>query len=176
MALPDVPAAEGPTQAAEHIIGEYLLTEEGLYEVPIDPVKLAAHLNIKVEEAPLDDNVAGLIVKQNSQAQVRILLNSKDADVRKRFTCAHELGHFVKRQGAGNGAGLIGFVDYRNEMSGTGADPEEIWANKFSAALLMPRSAVQSLWASGKSVNQMARTFGVSRQAMEIRVSNLGLV
>lgn len=141
---------------------------------PVDPIAIARDLDIKVQTAPLQDNVAGLIVKTDDSSPVQIMLNANDHETRQRFTCAHELGHFIKRT-KGGGEGLIGFVDYRNEVAGRGTDPEEIWANGFAAELLMPSFAIRRYWAEGTSPAKMARTFGVSPAAMDVRLSALGL-
>ncbi len=48
-------------------------------------------------------------------------------------------------------------------------------ANRFAAALLMPDSAVTDMAGEGLSPAQMAQRFGVSVEAMEIRLQELGL-
>ncbi len=47
--------------------------------------------------------------------------------------------------------------------------------NAFAAELLMPAVAVRTLWAQGKSVPKVARTFGVSEEAMQYRLAKLRL-
>jgi len=49
-------------------------------------------------------------------------------------------------------------------------------ANRFAAALLMPDSAVTDMAGEGLSPAQMAQRFGVSVEAMDIRLQELGLL
>ncbi|WP_449371786.1 ImmA/IrrE family metallo-endopeptidase [Arthrobacter psychrolactophilus] len=167
-------SALSPTAAARNVMRDYLVDENNQLSLPVDPIELAKAMGIDVSIAPLADNVAGLIVKESKESQVQIMLNSKDLEARQRFTCAHEVGHYVKRSND-NEDGLIGFIDYRNEMSGRGVDPEEVWANRFAAELLMPSFAVRQYWAEGESISKLAKLFDVSRAAMEVRVASLRL-
>lgn len=58
---------------------------------PVDPVWIANELGLDVVETTLDDDVSGALLKEPEQDPV-IILNRNDSNVRKRFTCAHELG------------------------------------------------------------------------------------
>lgn len=64
--------------------------------IPIDPVAIARTAGLRVLEARLDENTLGALIKQPGQDPT-ILLNEDDSPNRRRFTCAHELGHFVRR-------------------------------------------------------------------------------
>ncbi|WP_223587490.1 ImmA/IrrE family metallo-endopeptidase [Microbacterium sp. OVT16B] len=130
-------------------------------------------MGANVLRATLDDDVSGLLVKEPSDEAATIYLNSDDHERRQRFTCAHELGH-LSRRGSIPGERL-GYVDSRDLESRTGKNPEEVWANQFAAELLMPAAAVRALWAQGESPSKLARVFGVSPAALEVRLSNLGL-
>ena len=59
-----------------------------------------------------------------------IMLNENDGMNRKRFTCAHEIGHFVRR---GDTTEPYTTIDFRDRLSSLGSDPEEIYANEFAA-------------------------------------------
>ncbi len=76
--------------AAESILDEYW---DGT--IPVDPARIAHAMGIRVVDAYLDPDVAGAIQKDKGK-QVSIYLNYNDAATRKRFTCAHEIGHFDK--------------------------------------------------------------------------------
>jgi hypothetical protein len=62
--------------------------------VPVEPVAIAHELGIRVLEAQLDGNTLGALLKE-PQEDPTILLNQQDSRNRRRFTCAHELGHYV---------------------------------------------------------------------------------
>jgi hypothetical protein len=66
-------------------------------------------------------------------------------------------------------------VDLRSKLSTAGTDPEEIYANEFAACLLMPEEEVKRMNKAGLDAFDMAVAFGVSRDAMQFRLKNLGL-
>jgi Zn-dependent peptidase ImmA (M78 family) len=109
-----------------------------------------------------------------------LLVNHSDPPYRKRFTIAHELGHhFLHLLEDGE------FVDGEADLFRQPHDSEEteitpkrrqeIQANMFAAALLMPEDAVRSEWQEMQSIGELARRFNVSETAMGIRLDQLGL-
>jgi len=66
--------------------------------LPIDPVRIAKSLGVKVLDTYLKQNVSGALVKKQGE-DPSIVLNAEDSTTRKRFTCAHELGHYIRRAG-----------------------------------------------------------------------------
>ena len=139
--------------------------------VPVDPIYIAQSAGLEVWEAHLSE-VGGMLVKQPRKAAPEIYLSISDPRVRQRFTCAHELGHWMKR--LSNPEGDWAFVDKRNQLSGAGVDSSEMYANQFAAALLMPAGRVRQL-AQGMRLDQLAAAFNVSVQAMSFRLRNLGV-
>jgi Zn-dependent peptidase ImmA (M78 family) len=139
--------------------------------IPVDPVAIARTAGLRVLDAELDEKTLGALVK-NPQQDPIILLNRHDGDNRKRFTCAHELGHFVRRSEEED---EYTTVDLRNPLSAAGQDSEEIYANEFAAALLMPEDEVRSFVEAGMDDLEMAIRFKVSREAMQHRLDNLNL-
>ena len=152
----------------------YWAKEDGSIPTPVDPIAIAGKLGIKVFTAPLEQNVSGkLFMKVGRDPE--IYLNGSDSYNRQRFTCAHELGHWSKRVAKGMESGEI--VDYRGPLSSTGTDPQEIYANQFAAALLMPTEEVQRLTERGYGPIAIADALRVSPDAAVFRVTNVeGLV
>ena len=155
-----------------------VLRQHGLESIPIDPVVLANRLGIKVFNAKFsDDNLVGMIAKQGKD--VTMLVNQSDPPARKRFTIAHELGHhFLHLLEDGE------FVDgeanlFREERANveemTPDRRQEVQANMFAAALLMPEDEVRKAWSDLHSVADLAKMFNVSVEAMGIRIDQLGL-
>ncbi len=155
-----------------------VLKRHNLTTVPIDPVMLAQREGIKVNNAKFsDDNMAGMIVKRGDD--VSMLVNYDDPPYRKRFTIAHELGHhFLHLVGAGE------YVDkeanlFRQQPGGertmTPERRKEIQANMFAASLLMPEDEVRRYWKERRSIEELAKIFNVSEEAMGYRVDSLGL-
>ncbi len=139
--------------------------------LPIDPVRIAKSLGVRVLDIYLKQNVSGALVKKQGE-DPSIVLNAEDSTTRKRFTCAHELGHYIRRAGERN---QYEYVDYRDHRSSTGTDEEERYANSFAASLLMPELAVKAFHAENMPAFRMAKRFGVSPESMQYRLENLGL-
>lgn len=153
-----------------------LMITEKIWEsrgFPVDPVWIAKQLGIDVIEAELPDDVSGALIKEANQDPV-IILSKSDSKNRKRFSCAHELGHYVHRMS--NGADHYEYIDLRAQSARNGTDPEEVFANQFAAELLMPTDDVREFHVKGSPAFIMASNFGVSDDAMRYRLKNLGLV
>lgn len=162
-------AAEA-TRDASRLLDEAWASPFGV-DVPVDPVSIATSLGVDVFTADLDMGVAGLLVKRAGQDPA-IYLNAADSENRQRFTCAHELGHYIRRS-ASDDEGWE-YVDRRDELSAAGTDPEERYANSFAAQLLMPEHEVRSHWKKMNAAT-MAHKFGVSLEAMNNRLKALRL-
>lgn len=138
---------------------------------PVNPIRIASTLGVQVMEADLGDNISGALVKSKGK-EPTILLNAQDAPNRKRFTCAHELGHLAKRQ---DDFSEFEYIDFRDGSSSTGEVESERFANAFAANLLMPEDAVREARDAGMSEYAMAQHFGASLMAVRYRLDNLGL-
>lgn len=161
--------SEIKTEAAKD--ADTLLKATWFSGIPVDPVAIARRSGVNVVYAPLDAETLGAFLKSPDQGPT-ILINETDPENRKRFTCAHELGHFNKRK---DEVGEFHTIDLRNPLSSTGSDPEEIYANEFAASLLIPPDDLQIFLRFGLSDEELAERFKVSREAMEYRIANLFL-
>ncbi len=140
--------------------------------IPVDPVVVARLAGLRVlEDATLNPNILGALIKEPNQDPL-IMLNANDPPNRRRFTCAHEIGHFVRRGGTPEPYTTI---DFRDASSARGEEDEEIYANEFAACLLMPEQDVRRLTKEGLGDLEMSIRFGVSREAMHFRLKNLGM-
>lgn len=144
---------------------------DGLPMVPVDPVQVAWSLGIDVRIAPMQPDFSGALEKKPGADPV-IYLNQQDAQNRQRFSCAHELGHYYLR--TLDGHLTYSFVDRRDGMARVGQDPDEVYANQFGAALIMPSDVVKNLYRRLDRV-QLAYRFRVSEEAMRFRLDNLRL-
>jgi Zn-dependent peptidase ImmA (M78 family) len=146
--------------------------------LPVDPFVVAQALGIKAFSAPLDKGISGMLVKRAGE-DAEIYVHAADSPNRQRFTCAHELGHYVRRVAAEDTEWE--YVEHRDLITSQGTNPDEIYANQFAAALLMPRELVEARYAALESPGlaaapSLAVEFGVSADAMQYRIKNLGLV
>lgn len=161
-------------------------------ELPIDVDDLAEeHEDLVVEEladltvvhgAPAIDSdatLSGLLLP----AARRIYVNAVEAQRsrgRRRFTIAHELGHWHLHRSAGDDA-RARFC--RSDDIGASGFPVrqaqriEREANRFAAALLMPEELVRVEAPQLKlNIALLAERFGVSGPAMQVRLESLNLL
>ncbi|WP_125612663.1 ImmA/IrrE family metallo-endopeptidase [Specibacter cremeus] len=141
-------------------------------KLPIDPVKIALDMGVEVYTAQLGDEVYGMISGTPSEA--KIYLDVDQAPVRMRFTCAHEIGHYIER----SSRTTADDSEYAEIDVRSGRDhgkPIEVFANHFAGALLMPKEVVEKFHTKGMNVYAMASKFNVSVQAMSLRKMHLGL-
>lgn len=137
--------------------------------LPVDPIKIARDLGAQVFDAQLGDDTWGMIIGSESGAD--IYLDRDQPHVRYRFSCAHELGHFVDRSTSLDPG--MGYVDKRsNENAGS---LDEVYANEFAASILMPEGHFRGMLERGADVFEVCQTFGVSLQAARLRAMHLGL-
>jgi len=160
---------------------EQVLRETNVQGAPIDVIKIAERLGVSVIAQPLEDAISGMLVVRNEHAAIGV--NEDHHAHRQRFTIAHELGHYLLHRDT---AKL--FVDstltfYRDSSSADGVYQQEIEANAFAAALLMPAAVLEKALDGHeidlydeRTVWKLATTFGVSQQALTIRLVKLGLV
>jgi hypothetical protein len=137
---------------------------------PVDVVGLAKSLGLNVWELrDLPPNISGKIWKDphGGISGFSIGVNASEAPVRKRFTVAHEIAHFVLHRNRFTNE-LLEDTMYR----GSGmSSREEAQANKFAADVLMPFSLIQTLLKQGvHTVAEMAKQLEVSTTAMSIRL------
>jgi len=140
--------------------------------LPVDPVYIARELGVEVFVAELAAGWSGALVKRSFE-DAEIFLNRGDSLNRQRFSCAHELGHWVRRGAVDQDT--YEYVDRRDARASSGTHAEEIYANQFAAALLMPVHEVRQAYEEGVPASLMAYRFGVSAEAMNFRIKNLRL-
>lgn len=142
------------------------LVKQRQRRIPVDINALADDLDATVilrHDWP--DNVAGKI-EVGADGGYTIYVNGHHHRHRQRFTIAHEIAHIVLHQHLlGDGITTDGL--YRSGFSNT----VERTANRVAGNILMPRSKIRKLMASGvTSITDLARRFGVSRDAMAIQL------
>jgi len=150
-----------------------LLEAAGVTAAPVPVERLIAGCGVQILPWKFD-NVDGLVVEQNSGAV--ICFNKSQAETRRRFTLAHELGHHLLRHADSF------YVDLSGDLSpnATGEHPGYDWraeraANEFAANLLMPSRMVRQAFAQTNNVKSLAEQFNVSRAAMGVRLTALRL-
>jgi Zn-dependent peptidase ImmA (M78 family) len=155
----------------------------GLTIPPVDVEEVARRSDAEVRFRKLDGDIAGLLLR--SDDMVIIGVNADQPKVRQRFTIAHELGHYLMHKGRPTIVETLqrARVNWRDGTSSQATDLEEIEANQFAAALLMPRVLIEKYYFdllkkgldADAAVDPLARRFEVSAQAMRFRLANLAL-
>jgi Zn-dependent peptidase ImmA (M78 family) len=145
--------------------------------IPIDLNKIVTFLKIKVILKDFEDSISGVLLKKDKQIGDVIAINRNHPLTRKRFSIAHEIGHFVLSTGNKNHLDMV----FRKENLENKLDKDEISANQFAAALLMPRSELVKEITSKRiktmaDVEKLSNKFNVSREAMTFRLMNLGIL
>jgi hypothetical protein len=141
------------------------------HEAPVDVTGIAEALGLSVWEsdAELPEGVSGKIFKDPISGGAEgfsIIVRESDPYVRRRFTVAHEIAHFVLHRDQ-IGDSLTDDELYRSGLS----TRQEAQANRFSADILMPRNLVNRYVAQhGQDPEAMASVFKVSELAMRIRL------
>ena len=162
---------------------EQVLRDTETYRVPIQIDVVAHRLNLTTNAAALQEDVSGMLVVEDDRGAIGY--NSTHAPVRQRFTIAHEIAHFVLHLKKNRKSQLFidRFVFRRDENSSTGNDREEVQANRFGAALLMPATLVRKEIRrheldldDAEAIDFLARRFLVSTAAMTNRLTTLGLL
>lgn len=133
-----------------------------------DPYEICAKLGIEVLEVALPEGVSGMIVKTQHQ-DAQVFIERGDVRGRRRFTCAHELGHFIERV---NVAGDDDF-SFRDHRTSTKYDLHEFFANEFAGELLMPAARIKHLRQAGYSPTRLAAHFDVTAAAVSERIRRL---
>ncbi|UJL40127.1 ImmA/IrrE family metallo-endopeptidase [Salmonella enterica subsp. enterica serovar Kentucky] len=111
------------------------------------------------------------MIKQKDQDPA-IFLNSDDNKVRQRFSCGHELGHYIARQA--DQEDVYEYVDLRGETASNGTHPDEILPTNLPPNCLCQKMKLKNFTKKQPSYI-MAHYFGVSDDAMSFRLKNLGL-
>lgn len=138
---------------------------------PVDPKAIAAELGVTVLEAELPENILGGLIKDVGKDPV-VMLNQCDSAEHKRFNCAQKLGYFTEQKN--RHAECYKYVEFRVRQ-GTDNGTPEIFADSFAASLLMPELAVRQLARKGMALKGMAQHFGVTADALEYRLKQLGI-
>ena len=162
----------------------YAVLEKAEIRRPPIPVEaLVEQLGVKLSFQPYDGDVSGMLFRDSRRKIIGV--NSIHAPTRQRFTIAHEIGHLLLHEGREIIVDKLVRVNLRDRRSSLATDAEEIEANGFAATLLMPEPMLKAEVerrlsrrlpiSEDRLIEELAETFKVSQQAMEYRLTNLGI-
>ncbi len=150
-----------------------ILSHFKISQAPVPVEQIAEKMNIQISYAPSSE-YSGILIRKEGGALMGI--NSEESPGRRRFTIAHELGHFFLEKSTVS-------IDYRDNGNRPDKTIHEKRADEFAATLLMPRpflikdfkkisdkeSSIEDVLA------RLVEKYQVSKEAMMWRLKNLGL-
>ncbi|MDR2437256.1 MAG: ImmA/IrrE family metallo-endopeptidase [Endomicrobium sp.] len=143
------------------------------YTFPVPLLEIADKLGYDVFYFSVNQtnrHISGAVMYGKNGERGKILLNPEEAQARKNFTFAHEIGHIVLNH---NDDGRI--IDQRADIINPANGTREWQANEFAAELLMPKDEFKRQWDINKSIAALAEFFNTSIASTAIRIQKLGL-
>ena len=151
---------------------------------PVQIIKLCNEQGLKVFEDFLAPDVSGMIIVDDQVwpkygTNKFIVVNLSESPMRRRFTIAHELGHFILHKDSNTlyaHRDMVNTLELKNSI--------EAEANYFAANILMPEELVryaiedieeQSLGRAPEFllIKEIADRFAVSEAAAKVRLKQL---
>lgn len=170
-------------------LANQLIIHNKIKLAPVDIHAIAKNLFIQIVEEKAPEEISGFLLKGVDNRNSIIGVNQIHSESRKRFTIAHEIGHFLLHnyQGVHFDGKTARFQVYlRNEKSSEGTNIEEREANLFAAELLMPEfllkedisnlSNIYLLDENDESILQLKDKYQVSVRALTYRLAYLGFI
>ncbi|MEW6489579.1 MAG: ImmA/IrrE family metallo-endopeptidase [Thermodesulfobacteriota bacterium] len=153
-------------------LAEDLLAEWGWDSLPVDPFSIAAKHDIVIEPKPSPEpGSSGFLMRVGDVFGI-MYANHVNNDGYRRFTVAHELGHYFL---PGHPDKLFPHGDglHQSRSGFVSRDPTEIDADYFAASLLMPtglfRAAMRSAGEGLPAIEALASLCRTSLTATAIR-------
>lgn len=159
-----------------------LLQKSGITEPPIPVDELADSVGALIVRNNFDGSESGFTLRDGEL--IIIGINTRTSRKRQRFSIAHEIGHVVLHPLNNLIVDHSVRMDWRDNVASLGTNRQEIEANAFAAALLMPQemiiNRIKGYPSQGSTrdelISDLARVFDVSAEAMGFRLINLGIL
>ena len=158
---------------ARELLGKYRVQS-----APVPVYRIAKGEGASIVVKSFNNEVSGLLMRTGETAIIAV--ERRQPATRQAFTVAHELGHLLLHPGQELRVDQRFRVNLRSPESSTAEDVEEIEANAFAAALLMPEMFLRKDLSDfvldiddAAQVQVLAKRYGVSAQAMTLRLVNL---
>lgn len=147
-----------------------LLKSAGVSSAPVDLRNVTRACGLSYEEVDyFPDDVDALIV--TSDGRTVAVVNRNQSVTRRRFSLAHELGHFVLHKDQSVLENAVSIDDPPSEESQGGTSLTEREANFFAGELLIPLALLKKAFKPGMTAADLAREFEVSESVAAIAIS-----
>jgi len=144
-----------------------LLQRAGVSREPVSLRDVVSALNLEVVQTTREPFLSEGALQPMGDSHA-IVVRGASSERRRRFTIAHEIGHFVLHPGR--------LAPERGGAVNEAWQEQEREADQFAAELLMPEDLVrEAVVEHGDDASRLADRFDVSRQAMQTRMRRLGL-
>jgi hypothetical protein len=144
-----------------------LLQSAGVLREPVSLRDVVSALNLEVVQTTGEPFLCEGALRPMGDG-LAIVVSGASNERRRRFTIAHEIGHFVLHSGR--------LAPERGGAVNEAWRQQEREADQFAAELLMPEPLVrEAVLVLGADASRLADRFDVSRQAMRVRLSGLGI-
>ena len=133
------------------------------FSAPIKVDNILAKMGISVhDKQQLNDGVYGSV-----DTDTREILLSKNiiSDFKIRFVTCHEIGHIFYYEKQKKHA-----KRHYDEITTSGKDPEEIYANAFAASILVPEMLLKNALKTTRNMDLLSDIFKVSTYVIEYRI------
>lgn len=156
---------------------EEILKQCDITGPPVPVNRVARVLGLEVYMQPFEGDLSGILIREGGKAILGV--NSSHHIHRRRFTIAHEMGHFLLHEGNRVFVDRSYRVSLRSSISSLGTDLEEIEANTFASMILIPEQfLLKDLQAEDidiedtRGIERLARKYRVSPQTITFRLIN----
>lgn len=139
---------------------------------PVDVYEIAQNNGLEIIEVKFPEeqaDISGFVTIQDGTG--KLYVNLSDSPTRRRFTVAHELGHWRLHRDELRSNPQRSIL-FRIAIGKLNNDPIERDANVFAANLLVPLELLRE-HKSGRSVEELAKLFNVSTEVIGYRLSLL---
>lgn len=139
----------------------------------VDVEAVAEGYGITIVSHEFSEDISGVFFRKHNKLYLGV--NKSHHENRRRFTIAHEIGHYLLHSTESVhydlGTDLSNVYFRASDISSS----EEVQANRFAAELLMPPELVSRCIKAGiVSIDELSLRFQVSADAMRYRLINLG--
>lgn len=156
-------------------IAQRTLKEIKVDNPPVDVHKVLQHLGINLLPYAFPDKISAILLKENNMFVVGV--NENHHPNRQRFSIAHEIGHYLlghyKDVFVDSAEITEGRFDIRDTVQNKIQEQE---ANYFAGELLIPSEMIKRDFVKIHNVEEIAKLYKVSKEALWVRLLKLKLV
>lgn len=153
-----------------------ILKRNDLLKIPADISVIAKSNNIDVFISKFDERILGAIRYNKEKDKFQIVLNSTLNLQQRRFTLAHELGHYFLHEDILKSTDIHVDILYKTTDDKEIEKGQEKEAEYFAGALLMNRILLEKTYEKVTDIKELSELFEVSESDMTLRLSLLGII